>query len=146
MGFGRFIESNKDKIIELMRDFVNSKIDGESFGAAISEYRRRAMEEDEKQMNSWPRRLDLELTDAYTRGDLTKEQYSKKWQELYGHYDPKWVDIFNGIYAETDRFEPDENVRNESRNHPILWNAEYYIDEETFREQIKKYLDMVESR
>jgi len=141
-----YLQAHKDEIIALMRDYLNGKIDVLVFGRRISDYRREAIEEEDRIREGWPRRFDLDLIDQYTKGKITREQYSEKQQELWGYADRQWLKIFDSLYSDLDRLELDEAIREESKKEPVEWNATYYISEDEFKTQVQKSLEMVQAK
>jgi hypothetical protein len=127
-----------------MQDFVTSRIDGRMFQERFLDLRRVDLQQDDESKTKWPERYDTHLIESRLRGDLSSEEFSKKWHELLGYKETKWIDVYERLFSDVDRFEADPTIYTESKKDPDPHNAGYYITEEELREKVKGYLRELE--
>ena len=125
--------ANEKQYLELIRQFLNSKVDGETFCTKFSSLWRVDRDEEWSKVETWSERHDLQLTEAFNRGDITGEEFQQKWRELFGS--ESYADLASmtdRIFTACDVFqvEPD---------------TEYEIDETELRREVAEHLASYES-
>jgi hypothetical protein len=134
------VEANKQEYLKLMKLFLKSEIDGRSFQSMFLEMWRRDRDESYSKVKSWSRRYDRDLMERRLRGEITGEEFSKRWHDLWGYEPTRWLEIQDRLFRDVDRFEPDKTVYKTPKQDPDPYNAAYYITEEELREKVKEYL------
>ena len=137
------IQANKNQYVDLMRQFINSTIDGRTFQRNFFDMRYRDVEQDDEKKKQWPKRYDVELMESRARGEMSEEEFSKRWHELLGYEQTKWLDIFDRLFRDIDRFEPNEAIYEESKKDPDSFNTTYYITEEDLRKRVLEFLQEI---
>jgi hypothetical protein len=82
--------TNQEPFLKLIRQFLNSNLNGETFCHEFMNLWRNDRDQQYAQRNTWKERFDIQLIEAYSRKQLTDEEFSRKWEELwgYGEYEP----------------------------------------------------------
>src|SRR3990172_6850308 len=138
------VQANKDQYISLMRRFVSSEIDGKTFQSKFFEMRRRDVNRDEELKKSWPQPYDEQLLSAYRRGDITGEEFHKKWQELWGYQSTKWLDVFDTLTSDVNYLVDDEEYE-KYRQDSSQADSIFYLNENGLREKVEEYLTQLEA-
>ena len=139
------VEANKQEYLTLMKRFLNSEIDGKTFQVMFLGMWRRDRDESYSKAESWPKRYDIDLMETRLRGEMTGEEFSKRWRDLWGYEPTRWLEIQDRLFRDVDRFEPDKSAYEASKQDPDPYNAAYYITEEELREKVKEYLSELRS-
>jgi hypothetical protein len=139
------IQANKHSYLKLMRAFAESRIDGKTFQSEFFEMRNRNLNEDEATAKSWPERYDIKIQEDYGRGNISSDEFRQKWHNLWNYQPSKWLDVFDRLFRDVDRFEPNEAIYEESKKEPDRYDATYYITEDNLRERVIAYMREVES-
>jgi hypothetical protein len=134
--------ANKDKYIELARRFVKGDIKGKTFVRRFFDMRRSDISKDEKVRDTWPERYDLQLADAFSRGDLTAEEFTRRWETLWG-YGPKdkpFLFFVEALFQDADSYEPDEELYKSlvEDSSPLL--EFWFHGEQEFRQRVMAHL------
>lgn len=138
------IEANKAEYLTLMKRFLKGDIDGKSFQKTFLDMWRSDRDASYARAEKWPKRYDIELLDARLRGELSADEFSKRWRELWGYEPTRWLEISESLFRDVDRFEPDPVLYEESKQDPVPQNAAYCITEDELRERIKGYMSELE--
>jgi hypothetical protein len=136
---------SKRDYMELMKRFLLSEIDGRTFQTTFLDMWRSDRDASYARVQTWPKRYDIELMDARLRGDLNPEEFSVRWQKLWGYEPTRWLEIQDALFRDVDRFEPDPVLYEESKQDPVRQNADYCITEAELRERVKTYILELES-
>jgi len=98
---------NEELYLELIRKFLNSEIDGETFCCDYFPMWRVDRDEEDIQRASWSERHDLKLIEAYRRDEISLEEFERKWSELFGYSTNRHlVDMLSRIFTACDVFAP----------------------------------------
>lgn len=137
------IIKNKDQYVRLMRQFVNSEVDAKTFEEKFLEMRRRDLDRDAALKKSWPEPYDEQLIAAYQSGKLTKSEFTKRWSDLWGYSEKnEWLDIFDELFTDVDRFEGGQEVYRElSKERPLE-----YLNADQLKKKVRTYLDSIEKQ
>ena len=72
--------ANENRYLELIRQFLDSKVDGETFCEKFSSLWRVDRDEEWSKVETWTERYDLQLTEAYNCGDISGDEFQQKWR------------------------------------------------------------------
>ncbi len=125
--------ANENRYLELIRQLLDSEIDGETFCQRFSSLWRVDRDEEWSKAETWSERHDLKLTEAYNRGDISGEVFQQKWRELFGSESYEDLTAMtNRIFTACDVFcvEPE---------------AAYEIDETELQREVAEHLATYES-
>ena len=132
------IEAHKEKYMALMRKFASSDLDARSFQREFFDMRNRDLREDIERLGPEIKRKELELIDNYQLGRISWEEFRKRRDELTGYQTSRWFEMFDEIFDETERCEPDKEIYEKNNADPN--RTDDYITEEELRDKIKEYL------
>jgi hypothetical protein len=139
------VEENKDRYLALMREFVAGRIKGDIFQKEFLDCYRADLAQDDQMKAKWTKRHDIELMESRLREELSSEEFNKRWHELFDYKETKWLDVYERVFRDVDRFEPDPARYDESKQDPVAENAEYCITEEELRVKVRGYLQELDS-
>lgn len=124
--------SNEKRYLELIRQFLASEFDAETFCEKFSSLWRVDRDEEWSKVQNGSERPDLQLTEAFNRGDISAEAFQQKWRELFGS------ESYENLAAMTDRiFTACDVFRDEPE-------AKYEIDEAELRREVAEHLAVYE--
>lgn len=127
----------KKRYLELIRRFLNSEISGAEFTGAYSKTCRQDRDETYAQAGSWPERFDFQLKTALERGEISGEDFSCKWAELWGYADDvPFTQMKDKVFTACVSFVPDPDIRDQP----------YEYDEEQLRAYVKETLAAYEAQ
>ena len=140
------VEPSRSEYIALIRRYLNGEIDGKTFGAGFQELQRRHKTLEDEKVRSWPKRYDLQLERDYTSGKISKDEFNKRWYELWEYKPGGWRDIVElGLFYLLDQYTEEEDLLRAYRNDPDEYNQTYFLTEKELKEELKKYLKELES-
>jgi hypothetical protein len=119
----------EQQYLELIQQFLRSEIESKTFCDNFFRSRRKDRESDDARSASWPERYDLQLINQLQREELTKEEFSQKWTELWGYED--YVDFYemlDRVFTACDCYSPSPSE---------IWE----IDEKQLMSEIKELFD-----
>ena len=121
---------NQDKYFKLFFDYYNLAISAVDFERNFSTLWDADRDEIYEQCNKWERRFDIELQEKLIAGKISGEEFSKRWNELWGITDEisALSDILDRTYTTCDCFWPD--ITDEEANPPLE------LSETLFREEV----------
>lgn len=125
--------ANQKRYLELIRQFLNFEIDVEIFRKSFSSLWRVDRDEEWSKRDSWSERYDLQLTEAFNRGDITGEEFQQKFAQLFDS------ESYADLAAMTDRIFTACDV------FQVEPEAEYEIDEAELRREIAEHLAAYEA-
>ena len=125
--------ANEKQYLELIRQFLGSKVDGETFCTKFCSLWRIDRDEEWSKVETWSERYDLQLTEAYNRGDISGEEFQQKWRELFDS------ESYQDLAAMTDRIFTACDVFHTEPE------AEYEIDKTQLRREVAEHLAVYES-
>lgn len=124
---------NEKLYLRLIRQFLNSELDAETFCDKFSSLWRVDRDEEWSKVQNGSERSDLQLTEPFNRGDVSAEVFQQKWRELFGS------ESYEDLTALTDRiFTACDVFRDEPE-------AKYEIDEAQLLSEVKDHLAIYES-
>lgn len=125
--------ANEKQYVELIHQFLNSEIDIEIFCERFGSLWRADRDEEWSKRDTWAERYDLQLIEAFNRGDITGEEFQQKFAQLFES------ENYQDLMAMTDRvFTACDVFRVEPE-------AEYEIDESELRREIAEHLATYEA-
>jgi hypothetical protein len=139
------IEAKMIEYQNLMKQFVNRQINGIAFRQLFMEMRRQDLDQDQKRAKKWPERYDVKLQEELLDGKIEKQEFNRRWQDLWGYRPTRWLEIFDEVFDELDRFEPDDSAYQRARKDQDVNTRTYYITEDQLRETVNGYLKELSS-
>ena len=140
------VEPTKSEYVVLIRRYLGDEIDEATFGAEFQKLQQRHAALENEKISSWPTRYDVQLQEAYLDGKISKDEFKKRWYELWGYEPAQWHEI---VYADLlylfDRRTDNEEVLKEFQNDPNEYKRTYFITEKNLKEELKRYLKELES-
>ena len=134
------IEMNRADYVTLIKQFMSGEISGATFQKTFLDKWRRNRDEAYARVNTGGERPDIRLLNAFQRGELSESEFNKKWQELWGYKPSLWLTVFERLFRDVERFEPDPVRLKESKNDSVQYNAEYCISENELKSRLQDYL------
>ncbi len=125
--------ANEKQYLELIRQFLDSEIDVETFRKKFSSLWRVDRDEEWSKVEKLPERPDIQLTEKFHRGEISGEIFQQKWRELFDS------ESYEDLAVMTDRIFTACDVFREEPE------ADYEIDETEFRREVAEHLATYES-
>jgi hypothetical protein len=139
------VEPNRLEYIRLIRKYLNNEIDEKTCGAEFQKLVARHTALEDEKIASWPKRYDRQIVKDYFGGRITREERNGRWRDLWGE-NPKWYDV---VYLDLvylgDRRTEDEEVLHEYQNDTDEYKRTYFLTEEQFKDELRKYLKQLEA-
>jgi hypothetical protein len=89
--------------LKLIQQFLQSGIESKIFCDDFFRLRRKDREAEDARRESWPERYDIQLIEQLKREELTKEEFSRKWTELWGYQDyVNFYEMLDRIFTTCD--------------------------------------------
>lgn len=120
--------ANEKLYLELIRQFLDYKVDVETFCERFRSLWKADRDEEWSKRDAWSERYDIQLTEAYNRGDITGEEFQQKWRELFDS------ESYENLSAMIDRIFTACDV------YQVEPEAEYEIDELELRREVAEHL------
>ena len=133
-------QAHKDRYLELIHRFLTSAIDGPTFEAAFLRLWRQDRDEQWARKETWPEPYDEHLESALQRGEITAEDFSQQWRQLWGfpgQDDQDLIDMLDRVFTACDAFVADPQLRSRP-------DVEY--DEDQFRSEVGRILGSYTAR
>jgi hypothetical protein len=112
--------------LELIQQFLQSEVESKTSCHNFFKLRRKDRELDDARQASWPERYDLQLIAQLKREELTKEEFSRKWAELWGYQDYVCLyEMLDRVFTVCDCYSPSPSQ---------IWE----IDEKQLMSEIKE--------
>ena len=118
------------KFENLIQQFLKTEITAEQFGSDFTILWMNYRDEELKIEETWDKRYDLEILEQLQKGALTKEEYSQKFQELYGFSNEEYKNFCDMV----DAMHSACSVYNPLRSPMFKWE----ITEEQFRAEVQE--------
>jgi hypothetical protein len=125
---------NRDKYLQLLLAFSDQSLAATDFVDGWFRLRYADLKEEDNLCKKWERRFDIELETEVFQGKISKEEFSKRWCELWGLTDEisSLCNILSRVFTTCDCFWPD--ISDDEVNPPLVLN------EKLFREEILELL------
>jgi len=106
-------QKNQYRYLDLMTRFVDGKLSGAFFVTEFMELWRRNRDSDYEIKKSWNAPHDEMLIASLRKGEITKEEFARKWNALWGlsETDQSLRDLLDEAFTACDVFNPDPNSR-----------------------------------
>lgn len=106
-------QKNQHRYLGLMTRFAEGKLSGSLFVAKFMELWRKDRDADYEIKKSWNVPYDEMLIASLRKGKITKEEFARKWNALWGlsETDQRLRDLLDTIFTACDVFNPDANSR-----------------------------------
>ncbi len=100
--------ANEKQYLEIIHQLLNAEVDGETFCREFSSLWKADRDEEYAKRDAWAERYDLQLVDAHGRGEISSEEFERKWVELFGYAEYKdLVEMLDRIFTACDVFDPE---------------------------------------
>jgi hypothetical protein len=97
----------EERYINLIQQLLEFEIDSELFCDTFFKVRREDRKMDDAKIESWPERYDLQLIEALKREEITKEEFSQRWTNLWGYKDYVHLEeMLDQIFTSCDCYRP----------------------------------------
>ena len=125
--------ANEKQYLDLIHQLLNSEVDGETFCREFCPLWRADRDEQYAERDTWADRYDLQLTDAHNRGEISSEEFERKWVELFGYAEYKHLlEMLDRIFTACDVFDPEPE-------------REFDIDEGQLKSEVASHLATYET-
>jgi hypothetical protein len=100
--------ANENRYLRLINQLLTSEVGGETFCQEFCSLWKADRDEQYADRNSWAERYDLQLIEAHGRGDISSEEFERKWVELFGYAEYKHLlEMLDRIFTACDVFDPE---------------------------------------
>ncbi len=97
----------EEQYMNLIQRFLKSEIACETFRDKFFKLRHEDGKADDAKVESWPERHDLRLIEQVQQGEITKEEFSQRWTELWGYKDyVNFYEMLDRIFTSCDCYTP----------------------------------------
>ena len=106
-------QKNQHRYLGLMTRFAESKLSGSLFVAQFMALWRTDRDADYEIKKSWNVPYDEMLIISLRKGEITKEEFARKWNALWGlsKTDQLLRDLLDKVFTACDVFSPDPDAR-----------------------------------
>jgi hypothetical protein len=104
--------STRWKFIKILVQVTAGDLGGDRFVRRFMTLRRENRDAQWKLKEQWPRPYDEELRSALLRNEISKEQFSERWEKLWGERserNQRFDDAIDRVFTACDVFVGDEN-------------------------------------
>ena len=108
---------DKSEYLRILQDFVSGLLSFSDFEAELLSLWQKDRDKERQITESWDRRYDLDLQRELQNGNISREEYFAKSDDLWGNdgeKDREFATILSSVFVNVDIFCPDEELRDEN--------------------------------
>ena len=100
--------ANEKRYLQLINRLLSSEVDGETFCREFSSLWKSDRDEQYAERAAWPGRYDLQLIEAHSRGEISTEEFGRKWDDLFGYAGHEHLlEMLDRVFTACDAFDPE---------------------------------------
>ena len=99
--------ANKERYFAMIQAFLDGETDPEAFCNEFIALWVQDIDEEGARATTWPEPYDKQLLAARERGEISQEEFSRRWSELWGYAeDVPYVELLDKIHSACEVFDP----------------------------------------
>ena len=125
--------ANEKTYLQMMHSFVKGELHAQSFVTQFFDLRNKDVEQEGALRATWDKPYDQSLIAALERGEISKDEFGRRWEELFGwsEREKQFLDMRGRVFTACDVFVD---------NPQLSTDPEHEYDEQQLRDVVAKEL------